>query len=159
MTSTGLRLEGTITQGDNSIVLEGKALYWPEVLTIKPGLASEVEKPRDDTFPGRTYINAALRDPYTLKSAGLAVTRSIFEAGTTAPPHNHMADTVRIIIEGKVRFTIYDPDGGIAKFVEAGPGDVVNMPGGTVYGEEVLEKAKIITGRLISSLHYRDPTN
>jgi len=149
--TTGLHLKGIIQHGDDTIGLDGYALYWPETLTIKPGLAQVVSKPRDDAFPGRYYIDAALRDPFTLKSLGIAFTRSTFPKGVVAEAHLHLNDTVRIIVSGRVRFTI-DPPNSTPLVAEAG--DVVNIPGGTIYKEEILEDSIIVTSRLRKALHY-----
>lgn len=150
--TTGLYMNGTLQAKTGSVDIDGYALYWPEPLTLEPGLAKVISKPRDDVFPGRSYINAALRDPSTLKTAGLAFTKSVFTAGMVADFHMHLNDTVRIVVSGHFRFSLDD-----GTSFEAKAGDVVNIPGGTYYKEEVLADAVVVTSRFARGFHYNDP--
>lgn len=64
--------------------------------------------------------------------------------GAAAPMHSHPEEQIAVVLEGRLRFTLADGEGGAERVVEVGPGEAVVLPGGVPHAAEALEDARVI---------------
>ena len=65
-------------------------------------------------------------------------------AGTFVPSHHHANEQMAIVLEGRLRFVLGDPDGPDAETVEVGAGGVLHLPPNLPHSAEILEDAVVL---------------